>query len=77
MSRVTGSVEMIVVFNADDSAPALASLGRVLSAFERETGLRVLFGYDEAESPGERLADVFLRADAALSAQKDGLRAAA
>lgn len=73
ITRVTGSVELIVVLHGDDTAPALARLAAEVAGFERGTGLRVLSGH-AAAVPGERLADTFLRADEALSAAKDRVR---
>ena len=77
VSRVTGCVELIVVLHGDDPSPSLASLDAVVAGFQRDTSLGVLLGHATAESAEERLDDVFLRADAALSAEKDGARAAA
>lgn len=73
VSRVTGSAELILVLHGD-SAPALEALDAVVARFEQETSLHVLLAHASAESPAERLDDVFLRADAALSAAKDAER---
>jgi GAF domain-containing protein len=71
VSRASGSPETIVVLHGDDTDAALGQLRAAVSAFERETSLRVLAASAQAESADERLEQVFFRADAALSDTKD------
>ncbi len=74
VNHSTGSAEMIVLLHGADTSQALASLRERIPAFERETSLRVLHAVAHSEIPGENLAAVFLRADAALSDAKDAER---
>lgn len=71
VNRATGSAETIVVLHGDDTDAALGQLRAAVSAFERETSLRVLSASAHSQSAGERLEHVFVRADAALSDVKD------
>ncbi|WP_245559032.1 GAF domain-containing protein [Arenimonas oryziterrae] len=70
-SRATGSAEVIVVLHGKDVGDALQRLQERVFAFERETGLHVLSGHADSEAANERVESVFLRADIALSQQKD------
>jgi GAF domain-containing protein len=71
VNRATGSAETIVVLRGDDNAAAFQRLRDAMPAFERETSLRVLAAAAAADSPQERIEAVFMRADAALSDEKD------
>ncbi|MFT3807222.1 GAF domain-containing protein [Arenimonas sp.] len=75
VNRVTGSPELIVVLHGDDVGEALAQLHACIPSFERETELQVLTAHAVSESPGEKTEFVYLRADAALSEEKDVYRA--
>ena len=76
LTRVTGSAELIAVVHGDSVFASLQGLQDQATAFEADTSLRVLSAFAESQQPGERLDDVFLRADAALSRRKDEARAA-
>jgi GAF domain-containing protein len=71
VSHAAGSGELIVVMHGDDCADAYAALRAAADAIESELGLQVLSAAAEAESPKQRLEEVFLRADEALSRAKD------
>jgi hypothetical protein len=73
VSRVSASAELIVVLHGDDTAPALAAMRAELPAIEREAQLRLISSEAEASPAGEPVAQVFLRADEALSKLKDEL----
>ena len=75
VNRVTGSPELIVVLHGDDVSEALAQLHACLPTFERETELQVLTAHAVSDSPGEKTEQVYLRADQALSEEKDVYRA--
>lgn len=75
VNRVTGSPELIVMLHGDDVGEALAQLHAVIPGFERETELQVLTAHAVSESPGEKTELVYLRADIALSEEKDVYRA--
>lgn len=76
LSRASGSGELVAVLHGDDVSGTVSALQDQLTRFERETGLRVFSASARGESPEERLDQVFLRADEALSQAKD-LRCAA
>lgn len=73
VSRVTGSPELILVLHGDD-ADALRAVQATLDRFMQDTSLQALCAASTAESADERLDEVFLRADARLSALKDAAR---
>ena len=71
IDRATGSPEFIVVLQGEDTDAPLQRLREALPAFERETGLCMLLGAAASQAPGEPMGTVFVRADEALSAEKD------
>ena len=71
VNHVTHSAEMIVLLHGADAESALQSLLQRVEAFEREHGLRVLVGSASSEEINERIESIYLRADIALSAEKD------
>lgn len=75
VNRVTGSPELIVVLHGNDVSEALAELHACIPEFERETELQVLTAHATSESPGEKTELVYLRADTAMSEEKDVYRA--
>jgi GAF domain-containing protein len=77
VSHAAGSGELIVVLHGDDCSEPFQRLQDLLPGFEAETSLRVLCAAAEAETPKQRLEEVFLRADEALSRLKDELCEAA
>ncbi|WP_238382900.1 GAF domain-containing protein [Cognatilysobacter segetis] len=75
IDRVTGSGEFIALLHGATPEAAIAALRARFDAIERELGTRVLHGVAQAASPSESPEHVYLRADAALGAAKDALRA--
>lgn len=73
VSRVTGSPELILVLHGDEAA-ALQSVQSTLDRLAQDTSLQALCAASTARSAEERLDEVFLRADARLSALKDAAR---
>ncbi len=73
VSRVTGSPELILVLHGDEAA-ALQSVQSTLDRFAQDTSLQALCAASTTRSAEERLDEVFLRADARLSALKDAAR---
>jgi GAF domain-containing protein len=76
VSHAAGSGELIVVLHGDDCSEPYAALRAAADRVEAGTGIRVLSAAAEATSPKQRLEEVFLLADEALSREKDALRAA-
>jgi len=74
VNRATGSPEFTVIFHGEDNADTVRRLQDCIDRHRRETGLTVLMGAAEAASPREELQKVFMRADEALSAEKDRRR---
>jgi GAF domain-containing protein len=74
LTRVTGSGELIVVLHGPTAARAYEGLRSEADALAGASGLRVLSASAESDDPGVSLQDLFLRADAALSAGKDARR---
>jgi GAF domain-containing protein len=77
VSHAAGSGELIVVMHGDDCSEAYAALRGAADVVAAEHGLRVMSAAAEAESPQQRMEEVFLQADEALSRLKDEARAAA
>lgn len=75
VNRATQSPEFIAMLHGRSTQGDLQRLRGCIDAFEQDTGLRVLFGAADASHAGERRELVFLRADAALTAEKDRARA--
>ena len=73
LNRATGSVECIAVIQGDDASATLEALQRGCDMFSRENGVQVLMASAPSASPGEAPEMVFLRADEALSMEKDRL----
>lgn len=71
VSRATGSAETIAVVHGDDAQDTLGRMATAARAFARGHGVEVRIGTAHAATPQESAHDVFLRADAALSADKD------
>ena len=72
VNHTTGSAEFIVVLHGNHSALGYQKLQMLVPTLEKETGLRLRSAMAAADHPGERVEMVFLRADEALSAAKDG-----
>lgn len=73
VSRVTGTGESVALLHGEVDM-ALEKLRLGAQVFAEATGLPVLVGSARAESPDESPEAVYLRADAALGAEKDRLR---
>lgn len=76
VDRVTGSAEFVAVLHGQDSQHRQQALARALADFNQRSGLQVLLAAASAESGHEAATQVFLRADAALSAAKNALAVA-
>ena len=78
VSRVTESAEMIVVLHGtvEETAEPLQKLREVAQVFERNSAMRVLCAHGSSETAHERLELVYLRADEALTLERDAYRAA-
>lgn len=74
INRVTGSGEFIAVLGSDHADDTVEKLQQVARATSQSLGTPLLLGA-ASTSTGEATTAVFLRADQALSAAKDGLRA--
>lgn len=77
LHRVTGSAEMILVLHGDDVPARLDALRQRLARCGEQHAVQALCAAATAASAEERLDDVFLRADAALSDLKDAQAATA
>lgn len=73
INRATGSGEFIAVLQGEGLDAQVDALRRCADAFAREHRLQLLIGSAPATSPGEPPERVFVRADEALSRQKDAL----
>lgn len=73
VNHVTHSAEMIVLLHGADADATLQSLRERVEVFEQEHALRVLVGSASSEEINERIESIYLRADLALSAEKDRL----
>lgn len=71
VSRASHSPEAIAVVHGADAQAALDRVGEAAREFARAHGLELRIGTAHAAAPLEAAHDVFLRADAALSAAKD------
>jgi GAF domain-containing protein len=71
ISRVSGSAEVITVLHGAEPITRVERLQACIPEFEGATGLRVISAWAESDVAGEALAQVFLRADEALSREKD------
>jgi hypothetical protein len=71
VNHTTGSAEFIVMLHGNHSAAGYQKLQVLVPSLENETGLHLLSAAAAANSPGERVEMVFLRADEALTAAKD------
>ena len=78
VNRVSEAPELIVVLHGtrEETAEPLQQLGTLLGAFEHDSGLRVLCAYGSSEGANERIETVYLRADEALTLERDAYRAA-
>lgn len=74
VSHATGSPEMIVVLHGNHTAAGLQKLRDRLPDIERDTGFRILSASADSGTPQDRVEEVFLRADEALSRAKDAAR---
>jgi GAF domain-containing protein len=72
INRTTGQAEFIAMLHGDGDA-TLARLREAVDAVAREAGVQVLVGVARALDATEAHERVFLRADAALSQEKDRL----
>ncbi|MCI2261510.1 MULTISPECIES: GAF domain-containing protein [Xanthomonas] len=73
VDRATDSAEFIVMLHGADAERKLRGL-REIAARQQALGLTVLVGAAQATRADEQIGLVFLRAEAALSAEKDRLR---
>jgi len=71
INHASHSEEFIAVLQGDDTRAEMQSLQNYASAFEHDTGLKILSSHAAATSPSERLEIVFVRADEALTLLKD------
>lgn len=74
IDRAIDSAEFVAILHGDDAGECLACLRSAAHAAAREAGLVVAIGEAESEDGLEPLEPVFLRADEALSVEKDKLR---
>ena len=74
IDRATDSAEFVAILHGDDAARTLACLRTAAETAARDAGLVVAMGTAEAEDGQEPLEPVFLRADEALTVEKDKLR---
>jgi GAF domain-containing protein len=74
VSHATGSPEMIVVLHGNHTAAGLQKLRDRLPDIERDTGFRLLSASADSATPQDRVEEVFLRADEALTRAKDAAR---
>lgn len=75
-SRASHSPEAIVVVHGDDAQATLQRVREAALGFAHAHGLDLRIGTAHAATPDEAAHDVFLRADEALSADKDRRAAA-
>lgn len=75
-SHATGSPEMIIVLHGNHTAAGLQKLRDLLPGIERDTGIALIAASADSVTPQDRVERVFLRADEALSREKDALAAA-
>lgn len=73
LDRVTGSAEFVAVLQGVDSQSRQQAMAHAIADFHQRSGLQVVMATALAESGHESATQVFLRADAALSAAKDAL----
>lgn len=73
VDRATDSAEFVAILHGDDAATTLGCLRHAAGAAAREAGLAVAIGAAESVDGMEPLEPVFLRADEALTAEKDKL----
>ncbi|KAB7767285.1 GAF domain-containing protein [Xanthomonas maliensis] len=73
VDRVTDSAEFVAVLRGADAAQRLDGL-RSIAEQQQGQGLTVLVGHAQSNSADEPLGAVFLRAETALSAEKDRYR---
>ncbi len=76
VSHATGSAEMIVVLHGNHAAAGLKNLRDFLPGIERDTGMLLIAASADSVTPQDRIEQVFLRADEALSREKDALASA-
>ncbi len=76
LSHATGNPEMIIVLHGNHTAAGLQNLRDLLPDIERDTGIALIAASADSVTPQDRLEQVFLRADEALSREKDALAAA-
>ena len=73
VSHATGSAEMIILLHGNHSAAGLQILRDSLPGIERDTGMALIGASADSVTPQDRVEHVFLRADEALSREKDAL----
>ncbi|XEA90418.1 GAF domain-containing protein [Xanthomonas sp. DAR 80977] len=73
VDRVTDSAEFVAMLRGDDAEHKLRGLHEIAER-QRALGLTVLVGDAQATQADEPIGQVFLRAEAALSAEKDRYR---
>lgn len=71
VSRVSGSVEAIVVLRGSEREATMQSLRALVQEFGRAQSLRLLLASAERKLTNEPLGAIYLRADVALSQLKD------
>ena len=74
IDRTTDSAEFVAILHGDDAATTLDCLRHAANAAAREAGLAIAIGAAESVDGMEPLEPVFLRADEALTVEKDKLR---
>jgi len=73
VSHATGSAEMIIVLHGNHTSAGLQALRDLLTGIERDTGMALIGASADSATPLDRVEQVFLRADEALSREKDAL----
>lgn len=73
VSHATGSAEMIIVLHGNHTSAGLQALRDLLPGIERDTGMALIGASADSATPQDRVEQVFLRADEALSREKDVL----
>ena len=73
LNRATGSAECIAVLQGDAVESQVEAIRRSCETFSRDHGVLVLIASATSDTPGEAPERVFLRADEALSMEKDRL----
>ena len=73
VSHVSGTGELTVLLHGPTASATLRALRDCAASFTRRTGVQVVLGFSDSAYPDEPLPDVYLRADEALTNEKNGL----